>query len=125
MKVYELQHVHFGEIKMLGFFSNMKKCADAIEKSREREEFRDFPTGFVTFERTVPDCRAVYLAAVYIHDEDCEFEYTHEIGLFSKEFDATNAAQSFIERNRGRLESDETEGLCIELLIDTYKLDEM
>ncbi len=122
MKVYELQHICSGGVKALGFFSSLKKRDEAIEKYRKLEGFRDYPLGFATFEHNMYDGKAVYHVQVYVSSEESGLEYAHSIGIFAREADAEKAAQSFIDRNRGKLEDEE---LSIELSIDTYKLDEM
>ena len=122
MKVYELQHICLGEVKTLGFFSSVKKRDEAIEKYRKLEGFRDYPLSFITFERNMYDGKAVHLVQVFVHSEEQGFEYSRSIGVYARESDAENAAQNFIDRNRGSLEDEE---LTVELGIDTYKLDEM
>ena len=122
MKVYELQHICLGEVRTLGFFSSVKKRDEAIEKYRKLDGFKDFPLSFITFERNMYDGKAVYSLQVFIRNAEQDFEYSHVIGVYARESDAENAAQSFIDRNRGSLED---EDLAVELGIDTYKLDEM
>ena len=122
MKVYELQHIAADEVRTLGFFSGVKKRDEAIEKYRKLEGFKDYPLSFITFERNMYDGKAVYSLQVFIRSEEQDFEYSHVIGVYAREADADNAAQSFIDRNRGNLEDEE---LAVELGIDTYKLDEM
>jgi len=122
MKVYELQHIYNGEVKVLGFFSSLKKRDEAVEKYRKLKGFCDAPMGFATFEHSLYDGKTVYLLQVFITDEECEFEYSRTVGLFARESDAETAAQSFIARNRDNLGGEE---LNIELGLDTYKLDDM
>lgn len=122
MKVYELQHIAADEVRTLGFFSGVKKRDEAIEKYKKLEGFKDYPLSFITFERNMYDGKTVYLVQVFIRNEERDFEYSHSIGAFARESDAENAAQTFIDRNRGNLEDEE---LAVELGIDTYKLDDM
>ena len=64
----------------------------------------------------------VYLANVYIHDAEYEFEYSQNLGVFKNEGDARLAVEVFRQDNSTRWEVD---GLIVEWSVDQYTLDEM
>ena len=86
MKIYELVHMHgaetladgrfhYGDCAMLGCLSSAERVAAAIEKYRSIPGFCDYPNGFVVFAHEVEEHAVlVYLANVYIHDAEYEFE---------------------------------------------------
>lgn len=68
---------------MLGCFSSAERVAAAIEKYRSIPGFCDYPNGFVVFAHEVEEHAVlVYLANVYIHDAEYEFEYSRNLGVF-------------------------------------------
>ena len=134
MKIYELVHMHgaetladgrfhSGDCAMLGCFSSAERVAAAIEKYRSIPGFCDYPNGFVVFAHEVEEHAVlVYLANVYIHDAEYEFEYSRNLGVFKNEGDARLAVEVFRQDNSTRWEAD---GLIVEWSVDQYTLDEM
>ena len=153
MKIYELVHMHgaetladgrfhYGDCAMLGCFSSAERVAAAIEKYRSIPGFCDYPNGFVVFAHEVEEHAVlVYLANVYIHDAEYEFEYSRNLirillnnctdtirkhswnlGVFKNEGDARLAVEVFRQDNSTWWEVD---GLIVEWSVDQYTLDEM
>lgn len=134
MKIYELVHMHgaetladgrfhYGDCAMLGCFSSAERVAAAIEKYRCIPGFCDYPNGFVVFAHEVEEHAVlVYLANVYIHDAEYEFEYSRNLGVFKNEGDARLAVEVFRQDNSTRWEVD---GLIVEWSVGQYTLDEM
>ena len=134
MSIYELVHMHkaetladgrfhYGDWTMLGCFSSVERVAAAIEKYRGIPGFRDYPNGFVVFAHEVEAHAAcVYLANVYIHDAEYEFEYSRNLGVLQNEGDAQRAVAAFRQDNSMQWEAD---GLIAEWSVDQYILDEM
>ena len=123
MKIYELVHMHgaetladgrfhYGDCAMLGCFSSAERVAAAIEKYRSIPGFCDYPNGFVVFAHEVEEHAVlVYLANVYIHDAEYEFEYSRNLGVFKNEGDARLAVEVFRQDNSTWWEVD---GLIVE-----------
>ena len=85
--------------------------------------FCDYPNGFVVFAHEVEEHAVlVYLANVYIHDAEYEFEYSQNLGVFKNEGDARLAVEVFRQDNSTWWEVD---GLIVEWSVDQYTLDEM
>ena len=91
---------HYGDCAMLGCFSSAERVAAAIEKYRSIPGFCDYPNGFVVFAHEVEEHAVlVYLANVYIHDAEYEFEYSRNLGVFKNEGDARLAVEVFRQDN--------------------------
>lgn len=57
--------------------------ASSIERYRHIAGFRDYPNGFTVFEHEIEgDAMTVYVASYFIHDEEYEFEYSRNLGVF-------------------------------------------
>lgn len=134
MKIYELMHMHgaeelpddrfhYGDISSLGFFTSTEKVASSIGHYRNIAGFRDYPNGFTVFEHEVEgEATVVYVASYYIHDEEYEFEYSRNLGIFISECDARRAIETFRMNNSANWSIDKLE---VELNVDKYILDEM
>lgn len=135
MKIYELVHMHGAETLADGRFI-LRGLRDArlafrrrsgwqqqSEKYRSIPGFCDYPNGFVVFAHEVEEHAVlVYLANVYIHDAEYEFEYSQNLGVFKNEGDARLAVEVFRQDNSTWWEVD---GLIVEWSVDQYTLDEM
>lgn len=134
MKIYELIHVHgaemlsddrfhYGEMSILGYFTSREMVASSIERYRHIAGFRDLPNGFTVFEHEIEgDAMTVYVASYYIHDEEYEFEYSRNLGVFISESDARRAIETFRMNNSANWSIDKLE---VELNVDKYILDKM
>lgn len=134
MKIYELMHMHgaealsddrfhYGDIAMLGFFTSPEAISASIKQYRNIAGFRDYPNGFVVFEHEIEgDAAEVYVASFYIHDEEYEFEYSRNLGVFICESDAYHAIDTFRQNNLTNWSNDKLEA---EINVDKYVLDEM
>ena len=100
MKIYELVHMHraevlsdgrfhCGDIAILGFFKSLDEVSTTIKFYKNIEGFRNYPNGFVVFEHEIEgDEASIYVAFFYMHDEEYEFEYSRDLGIFTCESDA-------------------------------------
>ena len=111
MKIYELVHMHraevlsdgrfhCGDIAILGFFKSLDEVSTTIKFYKNIEGFRNYPNGFVVFEHEIEgDEASIYVAFFYMHDEEYEFEYSRDLGIFTCESDACHAIKNFRQNN--------------------------
>ena len=134
MKIYELVHMHraevlsdgrfhCGDIAILGFFKSLDEVSTTIKFYKNIEGFRNYPNGFVVFEHEIEgDEASIYVAFFYMHDEEYEFEYSRDLGIFTCESDACQAIKNFRQNNLINWDNDK---LVAESGVDKYVLGEM
>lgn len=134
MKIYELVHMHRAEvlsdgrfhcggIAILGFFKSLDEVSTTIKFYKNIEGFRNYPNGFVVFEHEIEgDEASIYVAFFYMHDEEYEFEYSRDLGIFTCESDACHAIKNFRQNNLINWDNDK---LVAESGVDKYVLGEM
>lgn len=134
MKIYELVHMHraevlsdgrfhCGDIAILGFFKSLDEVSTTIKFYKNIEGFRNYPNGFVVFEHEIEgDEASIYVAFFYMHDEEFEFEYSRDLGIFTCESDACHAIKNFRQNNLINWDNDK---LVAESGVDKYVLGEM
>ena len=134
MKIYELVHMHraevlsdgrfhCGDIAILGFFKSLDEVSTTIKFYKNIEGFRNYPNGFVVFEHEIEgDEASIYVAFFYMHDEEYEFEYSRDLGIFTCESDACHAIKNFRQNNPINWDNDK---LVAESGVDKYVLGEM
>ena len=134
MKIYELVHMHraevlsdgrfhCGDIAILGFFKSLDEVSTTIKFYKNIEGFRNYPNGFVVFEHDIEgDEASIYVAFFYMHDEEYEFEYSRDLGIFTCESDACHAIKNFRQNNLINWDNDK---LVAESGVDKYVLGEM
>ena len=134
MKIYELVHMHraevlsdgrfhCGDIAILGFFKSLDEVSTTIKFYKNIEGFRNYPNGFVVFEHEIEGAEAsIYVAFFYMHDEEYEFEYSRDLGIFTCESDACHAIKNFRQNNLINWDNDK---LVAESGVDKYVLGEM
>ena len=134
MKIYELVHMHraevlsdgrfhCGDIAILGFFKSLDEVSTTIKFYKNIEGFRNYPNGFVVFEHEIEgDEASIYVAFFYMHDEEYEFEYSRDLGIFTCESDACYAIKNFRQNNLINWDNDK---LVAESGVDKYVLGEM
>ena len=134
MKIYELVHMHraevlsdgrfhCGDIAILGFFKSLDEVSTTIKFYKNIEGFRNYPNGFVVFEHEIEgDVASIYVAFFYMHDEEYEFEYSRDLGIFTCESDACHAIKNFRQNNLINWDNDK---LVAESGVDKYVLGEM
>ena len=134
MKIYELVHMHraevlsdgrfhCGDIAILGFFKSLDEVSTTIKFYKNIEGFRNYPNGFVVFEHEIEgDEASIYVAFFYMHDEEYEFEYSQDLGIFTCESDACHAIKNFRQNNLINWDNDK---LVAESGVDKYVLGEM
>ncbi len=134
MKIYELVHMHraevlsdgrfhCGDIAILGFFKSLDEVSTTIKFYKNIEGFRNYPNGFVVFEHEIEgDEAGIYVAFFYMHDEEYEFEYSRDLGIFTCESDACHAIKNFRQNNLINWDNDK---LVAESGVDKYVLGEM
>ena len=134
MKIYELVHMHraevlsdgrfhCGDIAILGFFKSLDEVSTTIKFYKNIEGFRNYPNGFVVFEHEIEGEEAsIYVAFFYMHDEEYEFEYSRDLGIFTCESDACHAIKNFRQNNLINWDNDK---LVAESGVDKYVLGEM
>ena len=134
MKIYELVHMHraevlsdgrfhCGDIAILGFFKSLDEVSTTIMFYKNIEGFRNYPNGFVVFEHEIEgDEASIYVAFFYMHDEEYEFEYSRDLGIFTCESDACHAIKNFRQNNLINWDNDK---LVAESGVDKYVLGEM
>ena len=134
MKIYELVHMHraevlsdgrfhCGDIAILGFFKSLDEVSTTIKFYKNIEGFRNYPNGFVVFEHEIEgDEASIYVAFFYMHDEEYEFEYSRDLGIFTCESDACHAIKNFRQNNLINWDNDK---LVAESGVDKYVLGEM
>ena len=134
MKMYELVHMHraevlsdgrfhCGDIAILGFFKSLDEVSTTIKFYKNIEGFRNYPNGFVVFEHEIEgDEASIYVAFFYMHDEEYEFEYSRDLGIFTCESDACHAIKNFRQNNLINWDNDK---LVAESGVDKYVLGEM
>lgn len=134
MKIYELVHMHraevlsdgrfhCGDIAILGFFKSLDEVSTTIKFYKNIEGFRNYPNGFVVFEHEIEgDEASIYVAFFYMHDEEYEFEYSRDLGIFTCENDACHAIKNFRQNNLINWDNDK---LVAESGVDKYVLGEM
>ena len=134
MKIYELVHMHraevlsdgrfhCGDIAILGFFKSLDEVSTTIKFYKNIEGFRNYPNGFVVFEHEIKgDEASIYVAFFYMHDEEYEFEYSRDLGIFTCESDACHAIKNFRQNNLINWDNDK---LVAESGVDKYVLGEM
>lgn len=134
MKIYELVHMHraevlsdgrfhCGDIAILGFFKSLDEVSTTIKFYKNIEGFRNYPNGFVVFEHEIEgDKASIYVAFFYMHDEEYEFEYSRDLGIFTCESDACHAIKNFRQNNLINWDNDK---LVAESGVDKYVLGEM
>lgn len=134
MKIYELVHMHraevlsdgrfhCGDIAILGFFKSLDEVSTTIKFYKNIEGFRNYPNGFVVFEHEIEgDEASIYVAFFYMHDEEYEFEYSRDFGIFTCESDACHAIKNFRQNNLINWDNDK---LVAESGVDKYVLGEM
>ena len=134
MKIYELVHMHraevlsdgrfhCGDIAILGFFKSLDEVSTTIKFYKNIEGFRNYPNGFVVFEHEIEgDEASIYVAFFYMHDEEYEFEYSRDLGIFTCESDACHAIKNFRQNNLINCDNDK---LVAESGVDKYVLGEM
>lgn len=134
MKIYELVHMHraevlsdgrfhCGDIAILGFFKSLDEVSTSIKFYKNIEGFRNYPNGFVVFEHEIEgDEASIYVAFFYMHDEEYEFEYSRDLGIFTCESDACHAIKNFRQNNLINWDNDK---LVAESGVDKYVLGEM
>lgn len=134
MKIYELVHMHraevlsdgrfhCGDIAILGFFKSLDEVSTTIKFYKNIEGFRNYPNGFVVFEHEIEgDEASIYVAFFYMHDEEYEFEYSRDLGIFTCESDACHAIKNFQQNNLINWDNDK---LVAESGVDKYVLGEM
>ena len=134
MKSYELVHMHraevlsdgrfhCGDIAILGFFKSLDEVSTTIKFYKNIEGFRNYPNGFVVFEHEIEgDEASIYVAFFYMHDEEYEFEYSRDLGIFTCESDACHAIKNFRQNNLINWDNDK---LVAESGVDKYVLGEM
>ena len=131
MKIYELVHMHraevlsdgrfhCGDIAILGFFKSLDEVSTTIKFYKNIEGFRNYPNGF---EHEIEgDEASIYVAFFYMHDEEYEFEYSRDLGIFTCESDACHAIKNFRQNNLINWDNDK---LVAESGVDKYVLGEM
>ena len=134
MKIYELVHMHraevlsdgrfhCGDIAILGFFKSLDEVSTTIKFYKNIEGFRNYTNGFVVFEHEIEgDEASIYVAFFYMHDEEYEFEYSRDLGIFTCESDACHAIKNFRQNNLINWDNDK---LVAESGVDKYVLGEM
>ena len=134
MKIYELVPMHraevlsdgrfhCGDIAILGFFKSLDEVSTTIKFYKNIEGFRNYPNGFVVFEHEIEgDEASIYVAFFYMHDEEYEFEYSRDLGIFTCESDACHAIKNFRQNNLINWDNDK---LVAESGVDKYVLGEM
>lgn len=134
MKIYGLVHMHraevlsdgrfhCGDIAILGFFKSLDEVSTTIKFYKNIEGFRNYPNGFVVFEHEIEgDEASIYVAFFYMHDEEYEFEYSRDLGIFTCESDACHAIKNFRQNNLINWDNDK---LVAESGVDKYVLGEM
>ena len=134
MKIYELVHMHraevlsdgrfhCGDIAILGFFKSLDEVSTTIKFYKNIEGFRNYPNGIVVFEHEIEgDEASIYVAFFYMHDEEYEFEYSRDLGIFTCESDACHAIKNFRQNNLINWDNDK---LVAESGVDKYVLGEM
>ena len=134
MKIYELVHMHraevlsdgrfhCGDIAILGFFKSLDEVSTTIKFYKNIEGFRNYPNGFVVFEHEIEgDEASIYVAFFYMHDEEYEFEYSRDLGIFTCESDACHAIKNFRQNTLINWDNDK---LVAESGVDKYVLGEM
>ena len=134
MKIYDLVHMHraevlsdgrfhCGDIAILGFFKSLDEVSTTIKFYKNIEGFRNYPNGFVVFEHEIEgDEASIYVAFFYMHDEEYEFEYSRDLGIFTCESDACHAIKNFRQNNLINWDNDK---LVAESGVDKYVLGEM
>ena len=134
MKIYELVHMHraevlsdgrfhCGDIAILGFFKSLDEVSTTIKFYKNIEGFRNYPNGFFVFEHEIEgDEASIYVAFFYMHDEEYEFEYSRDLGIFTCESDACHAIKNFRQNNLINWDNDK---LVAESGVDKYVLGEM
>ena len=134
MKIYELVHMHraevlsdgrfhCGDIAILGFFKSLDEVSTTIKFYKNIEGCRNYPNGFVVFEHEIEgDEASIYVAFFYMHDEEYEFEYSRDLGIFTCESDACHAIKNFRQNNLINWDNDK---LVAESGVDKYVLGEM
>ena len=133
MVIYRLMHSYagtetiYGDEFALGCYSDLDIIKKTIDIYRTIEGFSQFPNGFYVFEYTVngeSDCgnEFVYVAEVYIHDEDYDFERVNCLGVFGNNADAEQCISNFQNQNEGFINSTD---LVVECTAEKYKIDEM
>lgn len=134
MKIYELVHMHraevlsdgrfhCGDIAILGFFKSLDEVSTTIKFYKNIEGFRNYPNGFVVFEHEIEgDEASIYVAFFYMHDEEYEFEYSRDLGIFTCESNACHAIKNFRQNNLINWDNDK---LVAESGVDKYVLGEM
>ena len=134
MKIYELVHMHraevlsdgrfhCGDIAILGFFKSLDEVSTTIKFYKNIEGFRNYPNGFVVFQHEIEgDEASIYVAFFYMHDEEYEFEYSRDLGIFTCESDACHAIKNFRQNNLINWDNDK---LVAESGVDKYVLGEM
>ena len=134
MKIYELVHMHraevlsdgrfhCGDIAILGFFKSLDEVSTTIKFYKNIEGFRNYPNGFVVFEHEIEgDEASIYVAFFYMHDEEYEFDYSRDLGIFTCESDACHAIKNFRQNNLINWDNDK---LVAESGVDKYVLGEM
>ena len=134
MKIYELVHMHraevlsdgrfhCGDIAILGFFKSLDEVSTTIKFYKNIEGFRNYPNGFVVFEHEIEgDEASINVAFFYMHDEEYEFEYSRDLGIFTCESDACHAIKNFRQNNLINWDNDK---LVAESGVDKYVLGEM
>jgi hypothetical protein len=114
---------HCGDIAILGFFKSLDEVSTTIKFYKNIEGFRNYPNGFVVFEHEIEgDEASIYVAFFYMHDEEYEFEYSRDLGIFTCESDACHAIKNFRQNNLINWDNDK---LVAESGVDKYVLGEM
>lgn len=97
------------------------------KKYRSISGFAHYPNGFCVVEHAVigeTDCdyEAVYLAEVYIHDNQYEFERDFCLGVFANRASAEKRMSVFQKNN---VQFIGKSGLCVECMVSRYELNKM
>lgn len=133
MTIYCLLHYYgptestYGDVAALGCYTDLATIAEVEKKYRSISGFAHYPNGFCVVEHAVigeTDCdyEAVYLAEVYIHDNQYEFERDFCLGVFANRASAEKRMSVFQKNN---VQFIGKSGLCVECMVSRYELNKM
>lgn len=111
MVVFELLHTYYiykekpyYSLRSLGFFDTKEALDAAVLYYLDKPGYVDAPDAFIIRTREILGYvggNIFFESLVYAHTEDCEdYEYTIELGLYSREEDAKLALQNFQSNNK-------------------------
>ena len=104
MRIFRLKHIYdtvgytIASPTTVGYFSSYEKAIEAIDYYRSIDGYKEYPNGFIVEECFVEITDSVEFTGVYeaffsFSDNDDEYEYQGELGVFASEVEAERAIE--------------------------------